>query len=247
MRLDHYLVEQNLVKSRSQATDIIKRGLVMVSGITQTKPGFDLKNDDFIEIIENSRFVSRAGEKLFKALLDLRVDMHDKIVIDIGSSTGGFTDCALQEGAKEVYSYDVGRGQMDENLKKDPRIHLFEETNILDVDIPKADLILIDVSFTSIKPIFRHIKGFDQEIIALIKPQYEAGPIHFKKGVLKDEKMHQKILFDVLSEVVELGFHPVKLLRSELKGKQGNQEYLLYIKPSKPLIDIKRFVENNLC
>jgi len=117
MRLDHYLVEQDLVKSRSQATDLIKRGLVMVNNSIQQKPGFELKNDDFIEVIENSRFVSRAGEKLFKALLDFKVDLHDKIVIDIGSSTGGFTDCALQEGAKEVYSYDVGRHQMDETFK----------------------------------------------------------------------------------------------------------------------------------
>jgi 23S rRNA (cytidine1920-2'-O)/16S rRNA (cytidine1409-2'-O)-methyltransferase len=247
MRLDHYLVEQNLVKSRSHATDLIKRGLVLVSGTIQTKPGFDLSNDDFIEIIENSLFVSRAGEKLFKALVDLKLDMHDKIVIDIGSSTGGFTDCVLQQGAKEVYAYDVGRDQMDVTLKKDPRIHLFEETNILDVTLPLADVILIDVSFTSIKPIFKHLKGFEHEIIALIKPQYEAGPIHFKKGVLKDEKMHRKILIDVINEVVTLGFHPVKLLKSELKGKQGNQEYLLYIKPSKPLINIERFVENSVC
>lgn len=246
MRLDHYLVEQDLVKSRSQATDLIKRGLVMVNNTIQQKPGYELKNDDFIEVIENSRFVSRAGEKLFKALLDFKVDLHDKIVIDIGSSTGGFTDCALQEGAKEVYSYDVGRHQMDETLKQDPRIHLFEETNILDVNLPEADIILIDVSFTSIKPIFRHIEGFKGEIIALIKPQYEAGPIHFKKGVLKDLKMHQKILVDVLTEVVSLGFDPIKLVKSELKGKQGNQEYLVYIKPGKPVIDIKRFVENNL-
>ena len=246
MRLDHYLVEQDLVKSRSQATDLIKRGLVKVNDIIQTKPGYDLKNDDFIEMVENSRFVSRAGEKLFKALLDFRVDLHDKIVIDIGSSTGGFTDCALQEGAKEVYAYDVGKNQMDETLKLDPRIHLFEETNILDVELPQADLILIDVSFTSIKPIFKHIEGFLGEVIALIKPQFEAGPIHFKKGVLKDQKMHQKILYDVLSEVVELGFSPRNIVKSELKGKQGNQEYLLYIKPGSQTIDIKRFLENHL-
>lgn len=246
MRLDHYLVEQDLVKSRSQATDLIKRGLVKVNDIIQTKPGYDLKNDDFIEMVENSRFVSRAGEKLFKALLDFRVDLHDKIVIDIGSSTGGFTDCALQEGAMQVYAYDVGKNQMDEILKLDPRIHLFEETNILDVELPQADLILIDVSFTSIKPIFKHIEGFLGEVIALIKPQFEAGPIHFKKGVLKDQKMHQKILYDVLSEVVELGFSPRNIVKSELKGKQGNQEYLLYIKPGSQTIDIKRFLENHL-
>jgi len=131
-------------------------------------------------------------------------------------------------------------------LKQDPRIHLFEETNILDVNLPEADIILIDVSFTSIKPIFRHIEGFKGEIIALIKPQYEAGPIHFKKGVLKDLKVHQKILLDILTEVISLGFDPIKLVKSELKGKQGNQEYLLYIKPGKLVMDIKRFVENNL-
>jgi len=246
MRLDHYLVEQNLVKSRSQATDFIKRGLVKVSGDVQTKPGYNLSHDDFIEIVENTTFVSRAGEKLFKALLDLKLDLHDKIVIDIGSSTGGFTDCVLKQGAKEVYAYDVGKDQMDLSLRRDPRIHLYEETNILDVTIPDADLILIDVSFTSIKPIFKHIEGFSKEIIALIKPQFEAGPIHFKKGVLKDEKLHHKILIDVISYAVSLGFCPIKLLKSELKGKQGNQEYLLYIKPSQSMINIERFVGNSI-
>jgi len=160
----------------------------------------------------------------------------------VGSSTGGFTQCALIHGAKKVYSYDVGKEQMDQELKKDPRIELHEETNILDVKLPEADIVLIDVSFTSIKPILSHFKGFSKEIIALIKPQFEAGPIRFKKGVLHDEKMHEIILNDILDHVESLGFHPIGLKKSVLKGKLGNQEYVLYLNENGQTIKRSRLI-----
>ncbi len=229
MRLDIYLVENQMVKSRSQATDLIKRGFVLVDGQVMKKAGYEV-NQQLIELLKKQAFVSRAGEKLLHAIFDFDLKFKDKIVIDVGSSTGGFTDCALQHGAKEVYAYDVGTDQMDSTLKKDIRIHLFEETNFLDVKLPEADLLMIDVSFTSIKPILKHIKQFTGEIVALIKPQFEAGYIKFKQGVLRDLSIHHKILIDVLSYAKDLGFDLCNLKKSGLKGKTGNQEYVLYIK-----------------
>jgi len=246
MRLDLYLLEYHMVKSRSQATDLIKRGLITVNDVVMTKPGYVIL-DQNIKITEEPKFVSRAGEKLLQAIFDFNIDLNGKTVIDIGSSTGGFTDCALQHGAKQVYAYDVGKEQMVEPLKSDSRVFLFEETNILDVSIPEADVILIDVSFTSIQPILKHLKGFSGTIIALIKPQFEAGNIHFKQGVLKDMKIHKKILNDVLLEAVNLGFSLFGLKKSLLKGKAGNQEYILYMGQNNELVDIKKIVEDVLC
>jgi 23S rRNA (cytidine1920-2'-O)/16S rRNA (cytidine1409-2'-O)-methyltransferase len=229
MRLDKYLTSSRLVLSRSQAYDYIKRGFVYVNHEQEFKPAREISTET-VEIKKDIQFVSRAGEKLQGAILDFGLVFDDKIVIDIGSSTGGFTQCALIYGAKKVFSYDVGTHQMDQELRKDPRIELHEETNILDVVIPEADIILIDVSFTSIKPILTHLKGFTKEIVALIKPQFEAGPIRFKKGVLHDEKMHELILNDVMDHAESLGFHIAGLKKSQLKGKLGNQEYVLYMK-----------------
>ncbi len=246
MRLDLYLVENQMVKSRSQATDLIKRGLVLVNDKKVTKTGYEVK-DDVIKILETQRFVGRGGEKLLQAILDFNLDFHDKIAVDIGSSTGGFTDCMLQHGAKEVYAYDVGKKQMDETLKMNPSIHLFEETNILDVTLPLSDIIAIDVSFTSIKPILKHLVGYEKEIIALIKPQFEAGHIKFKSGVLKDKKMHKQILSDVLSYAEMLNFTICDLKPSGLKGKAGNQEYVLYLNNSCKKVDNKKRIEEVLC
>ena len=246
MRLDHYLVEHHLVKSRSQATDYIKRGLVLVDDVKITKAGFEIK-DQIIKITEEAPFVSRAGEKLMQAILDFKLDFHDKIVVDIGSSTGGFTDCSLSHGAKLVYAYDVGEDQMDLELRKNPKIQLHEKTNILDVKLPSNDIILIDVSFTSIKPILKHIVEEAHEIIALIKPQFEAGHIKFKSGVLKDQKMHKSILKDVLTFANELGFSSVNLEKTQLLGKSGNQEYLLHLSKSKVSKSIEEMIRSALC
>ncbi|PKK96687.1 MAG: TlyA family rRNA (cytidine-2'-O)-methyltransferase [Tenericutes bacterium HGW-Tenericutes-3] len=246
MRLDHYLVNNQMVRSRSQATDLIKRGLVLVDDKIITKTGYDVQSEN-IKLIQEPMFASRGGEKLLQAVIDFDIIFHGKTVIDIGSSTGGFTDCALQYGAKEVYAYDVGTNQMIEPLKSDQRVHLFEETNILDVELPTADMILIDVSFTSILPILNHLKGFKGEIVALIKPQFEAGHTFFKQGVLKDIKMHKKIVEDILDKTKSFGFSIHDLKKSGLKGKAGNQEYVLYIKDTLKEIDIKKMIKDNVC
>ena len=247
MRLDVYLLEQHYVKSRSQATDFIKRGLVSINNQVVLKPGYKITNDDLIKIEEEKHFVSRAGEKLYHALNDFEVSLSDKVIIDVGSSTGGFTDCSIQEGARLVYAYDVGTEQMDFHLRNHPKIKLYEQTNFLDVEIVDADVCLIDVSFTSILPIMKHLKGFKGEILALIKPQFEAGHNKFK-GVLKDRKLIEHILKDVLEEIKSLGFHLVGLKKAHLKGKKGNQEFILYIDDKKnDDLNIKNVVGEVIC
>ena len=247
MRLDVYLLEQHYVKSRSQATDFIKRGLVSINGEVVLKPGFKITEDDLIKIEEEKHFVSRAGEKLYHALNDFKISLFDKVIIDVGSSTGGFTDCSIQEGAKLVYAYDVGTNQMEFHLRNHPRVKLFEQTNFLDVEVVDADVCLIDVSFTSILPIMKHLQGFQGEMICLIKPQFEAGHNKFK-GVLKDKKVIEHILKDVLEEIENYGFHLIDLKKAHLKGKKGNQEFILYINSNqKDDLNIKDVVGEVIC
>jgi 23S rRNA (cytidine1920-2'-O)/16S rRNA (cytidine1409-2'-O)-methyltransferase len=226
------MVSKNLVKSRSQATDYIKRGLVLVNEKEVLKPGYQVNEDDLIKCIEKTHFVSRAGEKLHHALIEFDIKLDGKIIMDVGSSTGGFTECSLKHGASLVYAYDVGTDQMDSQLRTDKRIKLFEQTNILDVDIPKIDVCLIDVSFTSILPILDHLRGFNKEIIALIKPQFEAGHNQFK-GVIKDKKMYKNILNHVVLEIDQMGYQIIDIKKAHIKGKKGNQEYVLYINGNK--------------
>lgn len=247
MRLDVYLLEKHYVKSRSQATDFIKRGLVSINKEVVLKPGYKITDDDLIKIEEEKHFVSRAGEKLYHALTDFKISLFDKVIIDVGSSTGGFTDCSIQEGAKLVYAYDVGTNQMDFHLRNHPKIKLFEQTNFLDVEVVDADVCLIDVSFTSILPIMKHLQGFKGEMLCLIKPQFEAGHNKFK-GVLKDKKLVEHILKDVLIDIRSFGFHLVDLKKAHLKGKKGNQEFVLYINSNKKDdINIKDIVGEVIC
>lgn len=241
MRLDQYLVSQKHVKTRSKAIDLIKRKFVLVDGKVAKKGGIDIVNQT-VEIIDHISFVGRAGEKLYHAIDRFNLDFNQKTCIDIGASTGGFTDCALKSGAKKIYTYDVGRDQLDEHLKNHPQVIVHEQTNILDVSIPDADMILIDVSFISIIKVFSHLVGYDKEIIALIKPQFEVGKKMIKQGVVKDLKLHKKILEDTLKQIKQLGFHMIDLDKSEVKGKKGNQEYVLYVngalKPDKYINDL---------
>ncbi|MFP4187102.1 MAG: TlyA family RNA methyltransferase [Acholeplasmataceae bacterium] len=248
MRLDEYLVKHSDVRSRSKAKDLVDRGLVTVDGRLATKAGMRV-SEPIIKIRDENEFVSRSGQKLLRVLLDYRIDLCDKTVIDVGSSTGGFTDCALRHGAKRVYAYDVGKDQMDATLRKDPRVVLSEGTNILTVDLPAADYILIDVSFTSIQPILTHIREHSARVIALIKPQFEAGPITFKGGVLKDLGMHERIVKRICRYAIELGYRINGLSRAGIKGKSGNQEYVLLLDRdyTKESLDIERRIGEIVC
>jgi len=222
MRLDQYLVLHGYVKTRSQASDVIKRGYVKVDDDLVTKPGYEVKEPS-IKMIEKPTFVSRAGEKLQGALIDFNIDLTGKIMIDVGTD------------------------QMDPSLSQLDIVELHEGTNILDVDLPFSDIVTIDVSFTSILPIMNHFQGFQGEMVCLIKPQFEAGPMSFKQGVLKDLKIHQKILSHVTKTISELGFHIVGLKKSVLKGKMGNQEYVLYINPKGKMSSLDDIVRGVLC
>jgi 23S rRNA (cytidine1920-2'-O)/16S rRNA (cytidine1409-2'-O)-methyltransferase len=229
MRLDLYLLSNNFVVTRSQATDLIKRGFVYVDGQKITKPGFQITSQ-IIKIEEKKFFVSRGGEKLYQVLIDFNIDLQDKVAIDIGASTGGFSDCLLSMGVKTIYAYDVGKDQLHEKLKKDSRVISYEQTNILNVNLPDADFIVIDVSFTSIKPIFEHIKNHAADVLALIKPQFEIGKTKLKQGVVKDKKAIMQILNDIENFVLKLDYDITNLKPSVILGKEGNQEYFIYLK-----------------
>ena len=188
MRLDTLLTEKKLVRSRNLAVTLIKDSKVLVNGEIITKPAKDFTNPDnlHIKILEQPKYVGRGGLKLEKALIEFKINPINLIALDVGSSTGGFTDCLLQNGAKKIYSVDVGTDQFDSKLKKDPRIILMEKTDIRNVKtLPEApDLAVIDVSFISLKLILEKVKNLlknNSKIIALVKPQFETSPIEKNK------------------------------------------------------------------
>lgn len=225
MRLDNYL-KSNFNLSREKAIDLIKLGYVFVNDIQITKPAYKVKDSYNIKINNIFKFVSRAGLKLEDAINAFSLDFNNKTVIDIGSSTGGFTECSLFHGASKVYAYDVGKNQMNETLKKDARIELYEQTNILDVTLKQADICLIDVSFTSVKPIIKHVKKKCNLLVILFKPQFEVGKKNLNGGIVKNEKVILNLLTEFKTFLLEQNIKLVGYKPTNLKGKKGNQEYL---------------------
>ena len=225
MRLDLY-ISNRYEFSRSRAQDLIKLGSVRVNNEIMKKPAYNVKEDDVIDVSEDLKYVSRAGEKLEDAIKAFNLDFKDKTVMDIGSSTGGFTQCSLLFGAKHVYAYDVGSDQMDESLRHHRDISLFEETNILSVDKQAVDIILIDVSFTSIKPILKHVIGWANLYVLLFKPQFEASPNLVKNGVIKSEKLLERLVDEFKVFLEDENIKIIGYKKSDLKGKKGNQEFL---------------------
>ncbi len=236
-RLDSYLSDKKIVKSRNVATTMIKEGKVSVNGNVCTKPSFSVSDADEIEITgDMPKYVGRGGLKLEKALGFFGIDLKDKICIDIGASTGGFTDCMLQNGAEKVYAVDVGSDQLDSKLKIDIRVISMEKTDIRNItdEIPAVDFISIDVSFISLKLVlpsaFRLLKN-DGSLIALIKPQFEAGKSNLnKKGVVKNEKVRQNVCEDIKQFAVSCGFLYEGITISPISGGDGNVEYLIFLK-----------------
>lgn len=224
MRLDNY-IKENFNVSRSRALDLIKLGSVKVNNEINIKPSYQVKEGDVVDIIEMFKYASRAGEKLEDAIISFNLDFKDKIVLDVGSSTGGFTDCSLSFNAKRVYAYDVGVEQMIDKLKYDKRVILKEGTNILSITPEIVDICLVDVSFTSIKPIITYLKDNAKLYILLFKPQFEVGPKHLKKGIVKDIKIVKKSLDEFKDFLKELSLNVVNY-KPVLKGKKGNQEYI---------------------
>ena len=238
-RLDLILVQKGLVQSRDRAKRLIMAGLVSVDGRVEDKAGqkFDIELEFTIKE-DPCKYVSRGGLKLEKALEEFEIKLDDAICVDMGASTGGFTDCMLQNGARKVYAIDVGYGQLDYRLRTDPRVVNIERTNIryLDCALIKepADFISIDVSFISLKhmfPIASEILDQRGGIVALVKPQFEAGREQVgKNGIVKDKEVHAEVLYNVFDYAEDSGFFPYNMTWSPVKGAKGNIEYLMYLK-----------------
>lgn len=244
MRLDLYLVENGFVKTRTRAKDLILDGKVMVNGRVCNKASLDITNQE-VYLEADFKYVSRGGYKLEEAINKFGLDFKDKVVVDIGSSTGGFTDCAIQNGASFVYSIDVGDNQLDELLRNNPKIKSMENTNFLDVHSfdKKIDFYIMDVSFVSITKILPHIKELNGgKIVTLIKPQFEVGYLGTKTGIIKDKKKHLEILEGLFVFIKSLGLNITNLTYSPIRGKSGNIEYLCYLGDKMNSFDLKRIV-----
>jgi 23S rRNA (cytidine1920-2'-O)/16S rRNA (cytidine1409-2'-O)-methyltransferase len=237
-RLDVLLVEKGHFDSRERARASIMAGSVFVDGMRVDKAGEKVKKSSNIEIRgEVLPYVSRGGLKLEKAIKQFSLDLKDKVCMDIGASTGGFTDCMLQSGAKKVYSIDVGYGQFAWKLRVDPRVVCMERTNIRyvePVDIGEyADFASIDVSFISLEKVLPAVLNLlkeDGSVVALIKPQFEAGRDKVgKKGVVRERSTHEEVIKNVVSFVKKEGIKIIDIEYSPIKGPEGNIEYLIYI------------------
>lgn len=238
-RLDILLVKRGLAKSRERARAMIMEGKVLVNGTTATKPGMQVKVDASLELKgEDIPYVSRGGLKLEGALKAFGVDPTGKIAMDIGASTGGFTDCLLQHGASRVYAVDVGYGQIDWRLRTDPRVVVIERTNIRYIQRQKVpedvELITIDVSFISLKKVIPRALEFlipGGEIIALVKPQFELKREDVEKGgVIRSEEKRKRALYSVIEFARELGLEVLGSTESPIKGAKGNVEYFVHLK-----------------
>ena len=233
MRLDQYLVSSGFFESRSKAKAEIEAGRIKVSGIVVTKPAFDVEENPDIEILSGTlEYVSRGGLKLEKALDYFKIDPKDKVCLDIGASTGGFTHCLIKRGAKEVYSIDVGTLQLHPSLRSNPKVHSYESTNFLDFDTNGLgiELVVIDVSFvkveTILEKVIRDLKG--ATVVFLIKPQFELGHISLKNGIVKDKGLREKVLNQIRTFLNERGITPNEIIESPIEGGSGNIEYLTY-------------------
>jgi 23S rRNA (cytidine1920-2'-O)/16S rRNA (cytidine1409-2'-O)-methyltransferase len=237
LRLDQYLVEKGLAPTREKAQALIMSGLVLVDGKVVDKPGQRVKENVNVEIKEPFRYVSRGGYKLEHALEKLGLSVEGFTVLDVGSSTGGFTDFLLQRGAERVYAVDVGKAQMDPKLRQDPRVVLYEETDareLTEKHIPeKVDLITMDVSFISSKKLLPVVVKFLKEegfLLVLVKPQFELLPKFVKKGVVRDDEKKAQAVLDVANFLKELGFSVLRVIKAKPKGAKGNEEFFVFAK-----------------
>ncbi|MBQ9983696.1 MAG: TlyA family RNA methyltransferase [Lachnospiraceae bacterium] len=237
-RLDVLLVNRGLATSREKAKAIIMSGIVFVEGQREDKAGSTFDEKVNIEIKGATlKYVSRGGLKLEKAMSHFDISLDGKVCMDVGSSTGGFTDCMLQNGAVKVYAVDVGHGQLDWKLRNDERVVCMEKTNIRyvtpeQIAEPPA-FVSIDVSFISLTKVLAPVKELmteDGEIVCLIKPQFEAGREKVgKKGVVRDRKVHEEVIHMVMDYAASIGFVLRNLEFSPIKGPEGNIEYLLHL------------------
>lgn len=249
LRLDLLIVERGLAESRSLAQRLVMAGQVRVNGEIELKPSTNVPPDARLEIDQGARFVSRGGEKLQAALDAFPIAVQGRVCADVGASTGGFTDCLLQHGARRVYTIDVGKGILHWKLRQDPRLVVMEGINARHVErLPEPiSLATVDASFISLKillPVIRNWfpgqldeleAGFSQSgdasVVALIKPQFEAGRSEVARGqgVVRDPQIHHRVLMDVLSFVSQTGYQIQGLIRSPILGPKGNVEFLAWL------------------
>ncbi len=252
VRLDLYLFENGFTESREKAKALIMSGIVYVNDQKELKPGRDIKSDDTVEVRGSTlKYVSRGGLKLEKAMQEFPIELDDSICMDIGASTGGFTDCMLQNGAKKVYSIDVGYGQLAWKLRSDERVVNLERTNFRYVtheQIPEEiDFASVDVSFISLKiilPVMYELLKDNGEAVCLIKPQFEAGREKVgKKGVVRDVNVHTEVIENIVSFAASQKFTVSGLSYSPVKGPEGNIEYLIYLKKSNEITPCDEYIE----
>jgi 23S rRNA (cytidine1920-2'-O)/16S rRNA (cytidine1409-2'-O)-methyltransferase len=234
-RLDKIMTERGLAESRARAVSLIMAGRVRVNGRVSTKAGNPVSCDAEITVSQGCPYVSRAGYKLEAAADAFGIDLKGKVAIDVGASTGGFTDLMLQRGAERVYAVDVGHSQLHYRLRNDPRVICLEEVNARRIDpslIPeRCDIAVFDVSFISLKlvipPVLDILKR-PSEIVALIKPQFEAGKGMTKKGIIKDETTIISVVENIKEFLYSIELIVLGVIPSPVKGAKGNQEYLIY-------------------
>lgn len=255
-RLDKELVNRGLVPTRAKAQELIKGANIRVNNVIVTKASENISASDNIEIIDTAtlKYVSRAGLKLEKAINVFNLDFNEKNIMDIGSSTGGFTDCSIQNGAKSVIAVDVGTNLMHESIRNHPRVELYEQTNIKDLPNEKfknIDYITIDVSFVSLSKIIDKIVISDcnADIIALIKPQFECGKAIADKfkGIILDQKIHHDILTNTINMFNGFGYTLLDLTFSPITGGDGNIEYISHFTRSATTpksINLKQVISN---
>ena len=258
-RLDLLLVERGLAESRAKAQALVMAGQVRVQGQVVIKPATSIDPSAQLEVEQGPRFVSRGGEKLDAALEAFGLDLNGQVCADVGASTGGFTDCLLQRGAAKVYAIDVGKGILHWRLRNDRRVIIMEETNARYVEsLPEqVSLVTIDASFISLKILLPVIRkwlsspGLGEEpvmadIVALIKPQFEAGRRDVARGdgVIRDPEIHRQVLFDVLTFAQNQGLGLQGLIKSPLLGPKGNAEFLAWLSLSKGSLAVDAAIQS---
>ena len=248
VRLDQLLVQRELASSRERAQALILAGAVRVSGDRADRAAAPVAEDAVVTIEAGPRFVSRGGEKLEGALDDFGVDAARMVVLDVGSSTGGFTDCLLQRGASRVYAVDVGKGQLDWKLRNDPRVRVMEGINAREgFDLPEpVDLVVADLSFISLRlalpPSFRHLREHG-EVVALVKPQFEAGREAVEKGgIVRDSAARSSSVVAVAEHFARDGVGVIAVAASRVAGREGNREIFVHAvkgEPGLPGLDLR--------
>ena len=236
-RLDHALVQRGLVSTRSQAESYVRMGKVLVNSKVVTKTGTPVSEADVIQLTAEEQYVSRAALKLASVSETFKLDFHDKTILDVGSSTGGFTDYALRHGAQKVFAVEVGTNQLHPSLRSNPRIELHEQTDIRDFRTTEPiDIVVADVSFISLRELLPHIATLcsrDTQIVAMVKPQFEAQADNLKhKGVIKNDRMRRDIL-QSFEAWAKQRFFVVAKADSAVAGEKGNLERFYVLKVTK--------------